>query len=121
MRSVQQAAILLAIILNRSGRSRARVSAKTIKFVGDRGHLRTAFLAQLTDILAEYSWTLSEIDSGGYAAIRTKALEAAKPVTAKRYLTDDERRALKNGKAKWSDFEKEAAQAQEPLGDIEDV
>jgi hypothetical protein len=121
MRSAQQAAILLAIILNRSGQPRARVSAKTIKFIGERRHLRIAFLEQLTDTLAEYGWTLSEIDSGGYAAIRTKALEAAKPVTAKRWLTDDERRALKNGKAKWPHFEKEAARAQAPLGDDEDV
>ena len=121
MLSAQQAAILLAIILNRSGQPRARVSAKTIKFVGDRSHLRTAFLAQLVDALAEYSWTLSEIDSGGYAAIRTKALEAAKPVTAKRWLTDDERRALKNGKSKWAEFEKEAARALEPPKDDDDV
>lgn len=121
MRSAQQAAILLALILNRSGQPRARVSAKTIKFVGDRRHLRTAFLAQLTDLLAEFSWTLSEIDSGGYAAIRTKALEAAKPATAKRWLTEDERRALKNGKAKWADLEKEATLSQESVGDDEDV
>src|ERR1017187_8357999 len=89
MRNAQQTAILLAIILNRSAQPRARVSAKTIKILGTRKHLRRAFVAELTDTLAEYSWTLSEIDSGGYAVMRTKALESAKPVTAKRWLTDD--------------------------------
>src|SRR6202035_2400474 len=95
MRNAQQTATLLAAILNRSGQARGRVSVKTIKTLATRRHLRRAFAAELTDTLAEYSWTLTEIDSGGYAAVRTKTLEAAKPVTAKRWLTDDERRALK--------------------------
>ena len=121
MRDAQQTAILLAVVLNRSAQPRARVSTKTIKMLGTRKHLRRAFVAELTDTLAEYSWTLSEIDSGGYAAIRTKALEAAKPVTAKRWLTDDERRALRRGKANWSAFEKEAAPEQEQPDEDEDV
>jgi len=84
--------------------------------------LRRSFAAELTDTLAEYSWTLTEIDSGGYAAIRTKTLEAAKPVTAKRWLTDDERKALKRGTAKWSGFEKDAAgDQQQPEDEDEEV
>jgi len=121
MRNTQQTAILLAIILNRSSQPRARISAKTIKMLGARKHLRRAFVAELTDTLAEYSWTLSEIDSGGYAAIRTKALEAAKPVTAKRWLTDAERRALKRDKANWSAFETEVAPEQEQPDQDEEV
>ena len=113
MRNVQQTAILLAVILNRSAQPRARVSAKTIKVLGSRKNLRRAFVGELTDTLAEYSWTLAEIDTGGYAAIRTKSLESAKPVTAKRWLTDDERRALKRRKTDWFAFETEAAPQQE--------
>jgi hypothetical protein len=121
MINAQQTAILLAVILNRSGQPRARVSAKTIKMLGARRHLRRAFVSELTDSIAEYSWTLSEIDSGGYAAIRTKALESAKPVTAKRWLTDEERRTLKRGKANWSTFETEAAPELEESEEDEDV
>jgi len=121
MRTAQQTATLLAIILNRSGQTRARVSGKTIKVLGARKHLRRAFVAELTDTLAEYSWTLSELDSGGYAAIRAKALEAAKPVTAKRWLTDDERRGLRRGRAVWSAFEKEASPELERLDEDEDA
>jgi hypothetical protein len=76
--------------------------------------LRRSFAAELADSLAEYSWTLNEIDSGGYAAVKSKTLEAAKPATAQRWLADDERRALKRGTVNWAAFEKEA------YGDHED-
>jgi hypothetical protein len=121
MNTAQQTALVLYIILDRSAQNRARVSAKTIKKLGARKHLRRAFVAELADALAEYSWTLSEIDSGGYAAIQTKTLEAAKPVTATRLLTDDERRALRHDKTDWAAFEKEASLEQEQPDDDEDV
>ena len=91
----------------------SRISAKTIKFLGDRRLFRRAFIADLTDVLAEYSWTLSELDSGGYAAIRTKALEAAKPVTAKKLLTSDERSKMRLGKEIWTEFESEISSERE--------
>jgi len=83
--------------------------------------LRRAFVAELVDALAEYSWTLTEIDSGGYAAVRTKTLEAAKPVTAKRWLTDEERRKLRRGEANWAVFEEEVAPDQQPIDDDDAV
>jgi hypothetical protein len=121
MRNAEDTAILLATILNRSEHTRARVSAKTIKVLAVRRHLRRAFAAELTDALAEYAWTLTEIDSGGYAAVRTKTLEAAKPVTAKRWLTDDERKKLKLGEAKWFSFKKEAMAGQHDPDEGEDA
>ena len=121
MKNAQRTATLLAVILNRSGQSRARVSTKTIKTLASRKHLRRAFAGELTDALAEFSWTLTEIDSGGYAAVKTKTLEAAKPVTAKRWLNDDERQALKRGTTKWAAFEKEAtASADQPQAEEEE-
>ncbi|MDR3557147.1 MAG: hypothetical protein P4L55_20530 [Syntrophobacteraceae bacterium] len=120
MRSIEQTAILLAAILNRSKQTRARVSAKTIKILGRRKHLRRAFVAELTDALAEYYWILFEIDSGGYGAVQTKTLEAAKPVTAKRWLLDEERRDLKRDKTEvWSALEKEATPEEEHADDDE--
>ena len=121
MRNAQQTAILLSVILNRSEQFRARLSTQTIKKLGARRHLRRAFAAELIDALAEYSWTLTEIDSGGYAAVRTKTLEAAKPVTAKRWLKDEERALLRRGKANWAAFEKEAALDQQPADEDDEV
>ena len=107
-RSAGDSAILLAVILNRSGLTRARVSGATIKYVALRRNLRSAFVIEVIDALAEYHWTLFELNGGGYGAVRTKTLEAAKSVTAKRLLTDDERKGLRNGKLKPAALEKEA-------------
>ncbi len=117
MRTATETAILLAVILNRSGQTRARVSAKTIKIFAIRQNLRSAFVIEVTDALAEYSWILFEISSGGYGAVQAKTLEAAKPVTAKRYLTDVERRALKRGTADLAALKKEADPEQEEPGE----
>jgi hypothetical protein len=113
MRSAEQTAILLAAILNRSGQGRARVSAKTIKILAERQNLRGAFAAEVIDALAEYSWILFELGGGGFGAIQAKALEAAKPVTAKRWLSADERRELRRGTADLTVFEREANPEQE--------
>ena len=96
VRSAEETALLLAVIFKRSGLHRARVSRKTIYLLAGRKHLRGAFLALVIDTLAEYDICLIEID-GGHALIRTKALEAAKPITAKRLLSDEERKAIKLG------------------------
>jgi len=117
-RSAKQTACLLAVILNRSDQTRARVSAKTIKLLAVRQNLRSAFVVELIDALAEYNWILFELSSGGYGAVKATALEAAKAVTAKRWLTDEERKALSRGEVDFADFEKEAApENDEPEGD----
>lgn len=108
-RTPEETACLLAVILNRSGQSRARVSTKTIKVLGRRKNLRSAFVVSLTTAMADrHEWLLSELDSGGFGAVQAKALEAAKPVTGKRYLTDDERKMLRRDDADLSAFESEA-------------
>jgi hypothetical protein len=119
MRTPEQTAILLAVVLVRSGQTRARVSAKTIRILGRRRHLRQAFVVLVTEELAEFGWSLFEILSGGYGAIQTKTLEAAKAVTVKRWITDDEKKALRQGKADWGALEKEANPDQEQPDDDE--
>jgi hypothetical protein len=94
MRTSEDTAMLLAVLLNRSGQSRARVSAVTIKLLADRQNLRRAFVELVIDALYEYNWILFEI-RGGYGAVQVRALEAARPVTARRLLTADELRALR--------------------------
>jgi hypothetical protein len=107
-RTPRQTAAVLATILKRSEQTRARVSAKTIRFIGKRQNLRSAFIVELVDALAEYDWILFELATGGYGAVHAKALEAAKSVTAKRRLTDDEYKELKRGTVDFAAFEKEA-------------
>ena len=106
--SPKETAIIVSVILVRSGQSRARLSSKTIKFIsGRKRQLRSAFIVTVTEALAEYSWSMSELDIGGYGVIATRSLEAAKPVTAKRYLRDDELRSLKRGATDFSGLERE--------------
>lgn len=107
MHTPHQTAILLAVILNRSGQNRARLSGKTIKILGQRRNLRQAFSTQVIDALIEYGWALFET-GGGYSAVRISTLDAAKPVTAKNGLSKQERDALREGNADWSSFEEEA-------------
>ncbi len=119
MRTAAETAILLAVILNRSGQTRARVSAKTVKILAIRKNLRSAFVIEVIGALAEYSWILFEISSGGYGAVHAKTLEAAKSATAKRLLTQDERRELKRGTIDWDALRKEASPEREEPDDDE--
>lgn len=113
MRTAYETATLLAVILNRSEQNRARVSSKTVKLLANRQNLRSAFVVEVIAELAEFGWILFEIASGGFGAVQAKTLEAAKPVTAKRLLTDDERRALRRNAVDWATFEREAKPQQE--------
>lgn len=92
----------------------------TIKFLGVRKNLRGAFVLELRDEIAEFGWTLCELESGGYGAIQTKTLEAAKTVTAKRWLTDEERKQLRRGQIDFDAFEKEALPEEDEASDDED-
>jgi hypothetical protein len=116
LRSTKDTAALLATLLKRSGQSRARVSALTIKNLATRKNLRIAFVADLFEEMTEYSWILFELETGGYGAVQAKALEAAKSVTVKRYFTEKERKELMNGTLDIEEFYNEAA----PDGDEEE-
>ena len=106
-RNAKQTACLLAVILKRSEQTRARLSAKTIKLLAVRQNLRSAFVVELIAALADYDWIMFELASGGYGVVQAKALEAAKSVTARRWLTDDERRAIRRGTEDSTAFENE--------------
>lgn len=103
------------MILKRSEQTRARLSRQTIRKASRRSTLRSAFVVELIDALASgYDWLLIELSSGGFGAVQAKALEAAKPVTGKKYLTADERRSIDRGKANYDAFHFEV------VGDVED-
>lgn len=101
MRSAEETALLMAVMLRRSGQTRARISWKTIRRLAGRKRRRIAFVERLTDALAEYSWTLAELDAGGFGAIANESLAAAKPATVRRWFSEDERRALRQDALDW--------------------
>lgn len=113
--TAEETAATLALILKRSGQTRARLSGQTIRKVARRSTLRSAFVVELIDALASgYDWLLVELASGGFGAVQAKALEAAKPVTGKKYLTADERKKVDRGEVDYDVFH------QEVVGDTED-
>jgi hypothetical protein len=101
--TAEETAATLALILKRSEQSRARLSGQTIRKVARRSTLRSAFVVELIG----YDWLLVELSSGGFGAVQAKALEAAKPVTGKKYLTVDERKSIDRGEADYNAFHRE--------------
>jgi hypothetical protein len=98
-RPVSEIALLLAVIFQRSGEKRARISEKTLRLLGRRTKLRSAFIQNLMIELEDYALVLIELDAGGYGLIPSKSLEAAKTITAKSWLHDEEMSAIKRGEA----------------------
>lgn len=89
LRTAEETATLIALIFERSGQARIRISQKTIKFLGYRYKLRSAFVVSVTEALSSYyDITMLELDTGAFGLIRTSSLEGAKAFTAKRMLEE---------------------------------
>lgn len=96
-RTVEQTSLLVATLLKRSGKRRARISEKTIRVLSKRKTLRDSFKKLLRGELDDLGIHLVQLDRGGFALIAISALEGAEPITAKEYLAD-ELKSLKKGK-----------------------
>lgn len=96
-RTPEEVALILAIILFRSGQKRARISTKTIRFVSGRRYLRDAFMNLVIEALAQHDLGLVELETGGYGLFQTKGLTASRNLTAVRYLSEDELDVLRHG------------------------
>jgi hypothetical protein len=118
-RTARDTALLLAVILKRSDQTRARISAKTLKVLGRRQNLRSAFVVDIIAALADHDWVLFELASGGYGAMQAKALEAAKAVTAAKFLDADERAALRENDELIPSLEEELESDQDDANDDE--
>ncbi len=81
-------ALLLAVLLKRSGKTRARASEKTIKLLSGRVRLRGAFIVEVIARLEDFGVMAVEADRGGFSLISIPALEGAPPITAKAFLSD---------------------------------
>jgi hypothetical protein len=86
--SAAETALLLAVLLKRSGERRARVSEKTLKLLGQRKRLRSAFVVDISKNLADFGLCIIELDAGGFGIVRAKSLEAAKAITVKRLMAE---------------------------------
>lgn len=96
-RTPEEAALILAVLFQRSGEKRARISEKTLKLIGYRERLKAAFIVNVTEALADYHDLCLIQISNGFGIIPNKSLEAAKAITAKKILTKEELDSLRNG------------------------
>lgn len=106
MRSPQETALLVALLLKKSGQKRARVSTETIRRLSQRKQLRGAFIELLEKYLDVLGLILIEIERGGYGLIPSSALEGAPAITAKKYLADVLDR-LRRGEIDFDDIQNE--------------
>jgi hypothetical protein len=97
LRTTEETAVILSVMMTRANVTRARISDKTIKLVSGRKQLRESFRITLNDDISEYGFLIVDLYSGGQAIIKISALEAAKSFTAKSVLTDAEIKDLKKG------------------------
>jgi hypothetical protein len=96
-RSVEETAVILAVIFKRSGLGEARMGDPTIRMVSGRKRLEGSFRQNLKDELGEYGLEIVRFDAGDQALIRVSALEAASALTAAKTLTPEEMEALRAG------------------------
>lgn len=87
-RSIQETALLVATLLNRAKKKRARISEKTIRFLSQRKTLRDAFKQELRDELDDLGIHLVQLNRGGFTAIAISALEGAEAIKAVHYMPD---------------------------------
>ena len=95
--SAEQTAMVLAEIFRLSEQNRARVSERTLRWIGRRERLHYSFIESVIGSLSDYGLALFPLGSGGFGLIPTKSLEAAKPITAKRFLKPADRKAIRKG------------------------
>lgn len=120
LRTPNQVAILLALIYQRSGAKRSvRVSESTLRLLGSREKLRSAFVVEVMMALEEFGLVMVEIQSGGYGIIPAKSLEAGRVITAKNFLSTKEMNLVKGGKN--IDFESLQDELIEGKNDAEDL
>jgi len=89
MRTPEETAVLLSLLLRRSGQKRARVSLETIRHLAKRKQLRHVFIDLLDEQLDELGVVLIEITRGGYGLLLASTLDGAPSITAKKYLAED--------------------------------
>ena len=84
-----ETAVLLALMLNRSNKTRGRVSEQTFRKVARREQLRTAFKEQVRYELEDLNVFLFELGRYGFALVAASALNGAPSLTANKLISED--------------------------------
>jgi hypothetical protein len=95
-RSTERTALLVGLLLKRSGQRRARISENTIRVLSRRKTLRDAFKERLRSELDDIGIHLVQLERGGFGVIPINALDGAPAITAKKYLADELKALKKN-------------------------
>jgi hypothetical protein len=95
-RTTEQTAVLVALLLKRSGQKRARLSENTVRVLSRRRTLRDAFKDRLRAELDDIGLHLVQLERGGFGIIPITALDGAVAITAKKYLADDLKKLKKS-------------------------
>ena len=106
IRTPEETALLIALLLKRSDQKRARISVSTIRRLSKRKHIRGAFIEMLDKHLDSLGVILVEIDRGGFGLIPSSVLDGAPAITAKKYLSADLGK-LKGGKLSFDSIREE--------------
>ncbi len=95
--SSEDAALLIAALLHRSGKTRARISDQTLKVISKRKRLKTAFRSEVVEWAEEFGVVMYPLDRGGYGLLSASSLEGATPLRSNQYISSELRDFRKNG------------------------
>jgi hypothetical protein len=95
--SARIVALLIALMMHRSGKVRGRISEKTLRWVSRRSTLRTAFMSELVTWLADLGVVAVALDRprGGYALVAISALAGAPSLLARDHIADELKNAIR--------------------------
>lgn len=85
--SSEDAALLIATMLHRSGKTRARISDQTLKVISKRKRLKTAFRTEVVEWAEEFGVIMYPLDRGGYGLLSASSMEGAPPLRSGAYIS----------------------------------
>jgi hypothetical protein len=96
-----QVAALIAEMMRRSERTRARLSEITLKGLAGRKKLETSIRSQIHSDALDYGYLMYRLDprgaTSGTVVLALSSLHAAKPLKANALFDEDELRVIKDG------------------------
>ncbi len=90
-------AVLIATLLHRTGKKRARITGKTLRYISGRTTIRDAFKSEVRNWLDEFGVVMVSLEQrGGFALVARSALEGAPPVLARSHIVDEIRQLARD-------------------------
>jgi hypothetical protein len=82
----EDVALLVAVLLHRAGKTRARISDLTLRTISKRTVLKTAFRTQVVEWAEEFGVIMYPLVRGGYGLLAASSLEGAKPLRSGAFI-----------------------------------